>query len=205
MYTNMGELEQYDGENESELMSSPAYKEYAKAYKGLLQSLLNLRFSWEKDPEDFLALVLLTYKAITNVKPWSFTELTEEDIAHGIVLPDINIVAAVFEEWIRIDYGVYQNFQQLMQNAIPSDKIFNEELLVLAESKRNDFGAMLETSHGDGAHMIHSPLYDTPHPISKIWAEAFTAKLAKRIKLFDDSLCEILLGHAIYKGAYMVI
>ncbi|WP_144264183.1 hypothetical protein [Filimonas lacunae] len=198
-------FQEYEGESECEQMSSPQYKEYAKAYKGLLQSLLNLRFSWEKDPEDFLALVLLTYKAIINGGPGPLTELTKKDIADGIVLPDINIVAAVFEEWIRVDYGVYQNFQQLKQNAIPSDKIFNEELLVLAESKRNDFGAMKETSHGDGAHMITSPLYEVPHPITKIWAEAFTRKLAERMKLYDESLCEILLGHSVHKGAYMVI
>lgn len=205
MYMNMGELEEYNGESEYGQSSSPEFKEYAKAYKGLLQSLLNLKFSWEKDPEDFLALVLLTYKAIINGGISPTTELTEEDIVNGIVLPDIDIVAAVFEEWIRIDYGVYHNFQQLKQNAIPSDKIFNEELLVLAESKRNNFYAMRETSHGDATHMIASPLYEVPHPITKIWAEAFTIKLAERIKLYDESLCEILLGHAIHKGAYMVI
>lgn len=202
MYNNIGDLDDYDGENEYEEMSSPEYKEYVKAYKVLLQSLLNMKFSWVKEPEDFLALVLLTYKAIINGEA---RPLTEKEIAAGIVLPDIAIVAAVFEEWIRIDYGVYQNFQQLIQNAIPSDKIFNEALLVAAESKRRDFSLMREISHGDAAHMISSPVYELSHPITKIWAEAFTGKLAERIKLYDESLCEILLGHAIHKGAFMVI
>lgn len=202
MYNNIGEFEECSGQNEYEQLGTPEYEEYVKAYKGLLQSLLNIRFSWEKDPEDFLALVLLTYKAIINGEA---EPLTEEEIAAGIVLPDVTIIASVFEEWIRVDYGVYENFQQLQQNAVPSDKIFNEALLSLAESKRNDFYSMQETRHGDAAHMITSPLYNPPHPIAKIWAEAFTARLAEHIKLYDESLCEILLGHAIHKGAYMVI
>lgn len=199
---NIGEFEEYTGENEYEQQGSPAYKEYAKAYKGLLQSVLNMKFSWEKDPEDFLALVLLTYKAIINGEA---EPLTNKEIAAGMVAPDIDTLAAVFEEWIRVDYGNYQNFQQLRQTAIPSDKIFNEECLILAESKRDSFYSMHETRHADGAHMITSPLYELPHPITKMWAEAFTGKLAERMKLYDESLCEILLGHTIHKGAYMVI
>ncbi|GGH61296.1 hypothetical protein HNQ91_001036 [Filimonas zeae] len=202
---NIGELEEYDaydGQNEYEQLGTQEYKEYAKAYKNLLQSVLNLRFSWEKDPEDFLALVLLTYKAIMNgeVEP-----LTDKEIAAGMVAPDVDTVAAVFDEWISVDYGSYQNFQQLRQTAIPSDTIFNEEYLALAESKRISFDTMHEVSHADGAHMITSPLYTVPHPITKMWAEAFTVKLAERMKLYDESLCEILLGHTIHLGAYMVI
>lgn len=199
---NIGEFEEYTGENEYEQLGTPEYKEFAKAYKGLLQSVLNLKFPWEKKPEDFLALVLLTYKAIINGEA---EPLTDEEIATGITLPDVDTVAAVFEEWIHIDYGSYQNFQQLRQTATPSDDIFNEEHLILAESKRKSFNSMHEVSHADGAHMITSPLYTVPHPITKMWAEAFTGKLAERMKLYDESLCEILLGHTIYKGAYMVI
>ncbi|GGH61928.1 hypothetical protein HNQ91_001164 [Filimonas zeae] len=202
MYNNMDEFEEYSGVNEYEQLGTPEYKEFAKAYKTLLQSVLNLRFSWEKDPEDFLALVLLTYKAIMNGDE---EPLTDEEIADGLVLADIDTLAAVFDEWISVDYGAYQNFQQLRQTATPSDKIFNEEFLILAESKRDSFGSMREMSHGDGAHMITSPLYTVPHPITKMWAEAFTVKLAERMKLYDKSLCEILLGHTIHLGAYMVI
>lgn len=202
MYNDMDEFEEYSGQNEYAQLGTPEYKEFAKAYKTLLQSVLNLRFSWEKDPEDFLALVLLTYKAIMNDGE---EPLTDKEIADGLVLPDIDTLAAVFDEWISVDYGAYQNFQQLRQTATPSDKIFNEELLILAESKRDSFDSMREMSHGDGAHMITSPLYTVPHPITKMWAEAFTVKLAERMKLYDESLCEILLGHTIHLGAYMVI
>lgn len=56
-----------------------------------------------------------------------------------MVLPDVDTVAAVFEEWISVDYGNYQNFQQLRQTATPSDEIYNEECLIMAEEKRESF------------------------------------------------------------------
>lgn len=44
------------------------YKEYMKAYDDMLQAMLNMRFFWIKTPEDFLGLIMLTYKTATTGK-----------------------------------------------------------------------------------------------------------------------------------------
>lgn len=62
---------------------------------------------------------------------------------------------------------------------------------------------MQESRHSDSAHMVASPLYSSPRPLAKMWAEAFTGKLAKSMKLNDESLCEILPGQTIHKGAHL--
>lgn len=70
------------------------YKEYMKAYDDMLQAMLNIRFFRIKTQEDFLGLVMLTYKTATT---GSAPTLTEEEIQAGIVLPDVDVIAEVFD------------------------------------------------------------------------------------------------------------
>ncbi|BAV04884.1 hypothetical protein SAMN05421788_113167 [Filimonas lacunae] len=176
------------------------FKEYIKAYQELLHSVLQVRFPWKESPEDFLALVLLTYKAaITGPAPL----LTEEEKAAGITLPDIDTIAAVLEEWLQIRYQSYKDFQDLKQNGQPSDTLFNEKSIRSARHKRKDFLVAQATRHAAG--IVFSPDTKQPHPITQLWAEAFMHKLTERIKPHDNDLCEIVLADNIHKGAFMAI
>lgn len=51
------------------------FKEYIKAYQEILQALLNMRFIWKESPEDFLALVLLTYKTANTGRVPKLTQV----------------------------------------------------------------------------------------------------------------------------------
>lgn len=176
------------------------YKEYLKAYDNMLQAMLNMRFFWIKTPEDFLGLVMLTYKtATTGPAP----TLTEEELQAGIVLPDVDVIGEVFDTWINMHYGNYKDFQDLKQNGIPSEAIFSEKAIRSAKRRKKDFFMMQALKHTDGVHFT-SP-NKPAHPAALLWAEAFMIKLKARIKPHDAALCEIMLAHNIYKGAFMAI
>lgn len=176
------------------------YKEYMKAYDDMLQAMLNMRFFWIKTPEDFLGLIMLTYKTATTGK---VRALTEEDIRAGIVLPDVDVIAAVFDTWINMRYGNYKDLRDLRQNGIPSEAIFSEKAIKGAKRRKKDFAMQQALKHTDG---VHFTTYNKPaHPAALLWAEAFMIKLTARIKPHDPALCEIMLAHNIHKGAFMAI
>lgn len=176
------------------------YKEYKKAYAELLQSVLNMRFFWMAKPEDFLSLILLAEQAATK---GPVPEITPEEKAAGLVLPNREIIAAVFDEWLQIRYAPYKDLQDLLQNGVPSSAIFTSDEIRFAESVKGDFfvDQMIRDASGVERHRDA----EGPHQITQLWAEAFVEKLSERIKMHDSDLCEIMLACNIHRGAFMAV
>jgi hypothetical protein len=174
------------------------YRAYLKAYNQMLEAILNMRFFWIVKPEDFLMFVMLTEQAVNSGDP---VILTEAEKAAGLVLPNLDNIAAAFEECLHIRYGDYTGFQDLKQNGRPLNVVFSKTEIERAQTMVDEFIVEEAIKHATGVAL--NPDHNLPHEITRLWAEAFMKKISKTMKLPNPGLCEVYLANNIFKGTFM--